>query len=402
VKTKLVHLQTTHDTYPSPMRSSGLYMKTIGWIAFILIANICFLAKGWSENLNHPNNQAPNNAGKNQSAITIQVGSYKIPDDAERQKARLIAHGLDASIGYEAVKDKGMMYRVYVGQFESFNAAKKYAGEISAKGWISGFWVKKRQITDPKPSEPPTLDKKKEPKSDPPVIPVKKVIVPEKAPVAASESGAIVKEPTIKENLGAEKMPDDPLPQDATDASLAKTKTVHHHRNVSIGLRPSIYKSAKANDFKIEQSGNDNNNSWSFDNTFVYIGLVGAYQINDKFSVEAGIDRDFMSDIDIWQLVAGAKYRFHQIGWGRPYLRGAVIVSNLKWEDAPGDFDTGLGLEGGLGIDFFYSSIKIGFETSYRRLRYNYNKPAGEDITATDDYLDVSGFSLSCTMSYLF
>ena len=78
------------------------------------------------------------------------------------------------------------------------------------------------------------------------------------------------------------------------------------------------------------------------------------------------------------------------------------MIGDLKLDDAPGNFDTGLGLEGGIGMYFIKSKVQLGIETSYRRMKYNYNKPSSNEVSATDDHIDMSGVIFSGTLSYLF
>ena len=74
----------------------------------------------------------------------------------------------------------------------------------------------------------------------------------------------------------------------------------------------------------------------------------------------------------------------------------------MNWGELPGDFDTGFGLDGGIGLQRTWSKLRLGLEASYRYLKYNYNPPADDDVTFNDDQLNMSGLALSGTLSYLF
>jgi hypothetical protein len=78
----------------------------------------------------------------NQTAVTIQVSSFKKSRDAKQEAARLKSHGLDVKIKYESVKGKGMWYRVYVGRYENIRKARAVADALKAQGIISWSWVK--------------------------------------------------------------------------------------------------------------------------------------------------------------------------------------------------------------------------------------------------------------------
>jgi len=78
-----------------------------------------------------------------QPTVTIQVSSFKARQDAEREVSRLKRLGIsEAFIKYEAAKDKGMWYRVFVGRFDTQKQARIYAQALKNKGAITWSWVK--------------------------------------------------------------------------------------------------------------------------------------------------------------------------------------------------------------------------------------------------------------------
>ena len=83
-------------------------------------------------------NQKENGANhQRREIITIQVSSSKSAENANRLKSKLISRGLDAVVDYEQVKDKGMWYRVYIGQFETREAANIFAKDLVQQGIIA-------------------------------------------------------------------------------------------------------------------------------------------------------------------------------------------------------------------------------------------------------------------------
>ena len=76
----------------------------------------------------------------------------------------------------------------------------------------------------------------------------------------------------------------------------------------------------------------------------------------------------------------------------------------MSWDEAPGSFDTGLGWELGTGLDIITirSNMKLGLETSYRRIKLDYNVPSGPGVTSSQSEIDFSGFSFAGFMSFYF
>ncbi len=127
----------------------------------------------------------------------------------------------------------------------------------------------------------------------------------------------------------------------------------------------------------------------------LYNALISSYRFNQKISIELAVERGFFSKLNIWHLNMGPKFEFKKIGMFTPYAKGSLVIGHLDWDDVPGDFDTSLGLEVGFGAFFTKSKLQIGLETSYRSMKYDYNRPSGDSVTATDSQLDFSGFALS-------
>jgi len=342
--------------------------------------------------------------------ITIQVSSLKKADDANREKSRLISRGLDAFVDYEKVKDKGMWYRVYVGQFETRKAANAFAEDLVQQGIIEWYWVKKKTITlDATKSETEAQDK--------PVIATATVEKPKnKITVASSETSSQTSPSTIAEETEPSQLspakktqPPESKKKVTKIAEPKETHAVGENQadrakqdpfRLSLGVKTSVLASHKTGDFKVTNS--NSGDSWSFGDTFLFFGIVGNYRLNELFTIESSLDKDFMQNIENWLLTVAVKYQLQPFKWVTPYLRGGGIIGSLQWDDMPGDFDTGMGLEGGLGMHHTKSRFRWGLEASYRYMKYNYNPPGTDDITFTEDHLNMSGLVLSGYLSYLF
>lgn len=358
--------------------------------------------------------------------ITIQVSSHKKAENANRLKSRLISQGLNAVVDYEQVKDKGMWYRVYIGQFETRKAANTFAKDLVQQGIIAGYWVKKKTValeadeTEKIPIEPSVkADAKIETPDDKPIVASPETSSPPSQSSIAEEAGSSQLSPTketqppvaealppIAEGLTPEaedKVIEYDEPKEAPAALEVDAEIPEQDQSrLSLGVKASVLYGHNTGEFKVTQSGNGATETWSFNGTYLFLGIVGDYRLSDTFTIESSLEKDLMQNIDNWLLSVAVKYQLQPIDWFAPYLRGGGIIGRMHWDDMPGDFDTGLGLEGGLGMHLTKSKFRLGLEASYRYLKYKYNPSAANDITFSNDHLNMSGLVLSGTLRYLF
>ena len=121
-------------------------MQHVIWKTTIFLICILISTNSWSENSASEDTNKYKLSDNSRRAITIQVSSHKKVEAAERELIRLKSHNLDAFISHEHVKDKGMWYRVLVGQFENSTAATGFANSLVDKKIISGFWLKRQRF----------------------------------------------------------------------------------------------------------------------------------------------------------------------------------------------------------------------------------------------------------------
>jgi len=386
-----------------------LNMVQLKWFITILTIFVLLPANCWSDNLSATNSSANTLPNENQKPITIQVSSHKKAEVANSEVQRLKSHGLDSFVENEPVKDKGMWYRVYVGRFENRKAATAFAKKLVDKGIISGFWVKKKiapvstvkdhEEDQPKRQEPPVDVPKKQVKTEADSI----KLPPSPRPTKESDipAPAEISKPVETEKTAPKKTIPETEGEDIATPSTTTAKSDQEKSKFSIGLKASRSFVSQADDLIIYDA--NQMLYWQLGSSYaLYLGLVANLSLNDEFSIESSFERDYMTVIDIWQLSIGPRYYFHQISVFTPYARACLVVGDLKWDAAPGSFDTGIGLEGGIGINFIKNRIQLGFEMSYKQMEYHYNKPADNHISATDDQLDMSGFLFSGALSYLF
>lgn len=388
-------------------------MKNSTWIILSVLIGLSSPTYCGAENTAPEKSQVAASSQESRQIITIQVSSLKKAEDAEREMTRFKGLGLDVFKDYEPVKDKGMWHRLYIGRFESKNDATEYAKELVDRGIISGFWVKKKKVPI-KIEKQPEADENEiqapvaviqSPKEEtivtPNELPAARVQTEVPAPSEIPES----QKPKAADMVNDEHIPAEPIIVKEKTHSQANGKNEIGKREsrISLGLKASILYAHNADDFKVTRFDNTTEGeSWTFVSGYGFVGLVGDLKVNEGWSVEASLEKDTMIDIDIWQFILGPKYEFRKIGFITPFARAGVVVGHLEWDDDLGSFDRGIGLDAGLGAVLTKSNFRFGLEVSLQRLRYNYNKPADDDIVSTEDYLDMSGIVLSGTITYLF
>ena len=111
-------------------------MKIKYWSLVLLLVFLLLPPNSWGQ----PSTATP------LKPITIQVVSLKKVEKVEQELLRLKSHGLNPFMRHEHVRDKGMWYRIYVGQFENRAEATRFAQKIKSQGIISEFWVKQIEM----------------------------------------------------------------------------------------------------------------------------------------------------------------------------------------------------------------------------------------------------------------
>ena len=387
-------------------------MPKILFFAAIIATCLSISTGSWADSPSTTDQKENGANHQRQEIITIQVSSHKKAENANRLKSELISRGLNAFVDYEQVKDKGMWYRVYIGQFETRKAANAFGKDLVQQGIIAGYWVKKKTVTleatkiETKPQDKPVATTAiiETPEEKTTVAPSATISPPSQSTIAEeAESSQLSPAKEIQPPEAEDKVIETDEPKETSaalevDAEIPK----QDQSRLSLGVKASVLASHKTGDFKVTKSDNGATESWSFNGTYLFLGIVGNYRLNDTFTIESSLEKDVMENIDNWLLSVAVTYQLQPINWFTPYLRGGGIIGRLHWDDMPGDFDTGIGLEGGLGMHLTKSKFRLGLEASYRYLKYNYNSPAANDITFSNDHLDMSGLVLSGTLRYLF
>ena len=132
------------------------------------------------------------------------------------------------------------------------------------------------------------------------------------------------------------------------------------------------------------------------------IGIEGVLRFNKIFGLYGSADTVLINGIDWYNFAAGPILTFPAGKSVMPYVKGGGIYSDFSWDDAPGTFDPSFGWEVGAGLNFLESNFKFGIEFAYRNNSLDYKPPVTPPVIATEDSLDLTGFSLVATFSYWF
>lgn len=72
---------------------------------------------------------------------TVQIEAMSVLDIAQASAARLKGQGVDAYILKSQVRNKGTLYRVRAGAFQSRAEARKYGADLQTKGLVREFFI---------------------------------------------------------------------------------------------------------------------------------------------------------------------------------------------------------------------------------------------------------------------
>ena len=125
------------------------------------------------------------------------------------------------------------------------------------------------------------------------------------------------------------------------------------------------------------------------------VELFGLWEFEDGWSARLGIEASFGLEMDTLGVTIGMLWDTGLLKepWDA-YARAAVLWSRLEMDGVPGDFEPGLGLEGGFGVTCALPSVSEGLalqaEVGMRWLAYEFDGDDG--ILSADD--EVGGFGV--------
>lgn len=381
--------------------------------------------------------------------FSIHVSSFKTQSSADKEKHRLLSRYSPVYVLHEKVKGRGMWYRVYMGKYSVRIKAVTAAREYKKQGLISYTAVKKielpsdmsaaqergAKLASAKVTAPlhkntsATLDPKTPNSMKPrlsinesPKIAVSHDLESEitSKPVSAMEKFPSIVSKRVSSDVSVNKTPLKNVPQnvttDTSNAGVAKeqakpTGKKHGYSltgyrypisRYSLGIKVGVYFASSANAFTVSKTSGGNTQVWQFEQIQTINSYSLSYRYNHKVSWLGRFDQALLADIGLSQFSFGAGYNMNSFSLVSSYVRGGVLLSNIKGDGMPGDFGMGMGAEVGVGIVSRFTDYIVGFEVLYSTLSYDYNKPGDTTVSATSTSLDFSGVAISAVLRYSF
>ena len=329
------------------------------------------------------------------SIYLIHVSSFRRRKSAEIEVSNLSKHGVQVFYKYESVKGKGKWFRVYIGTFKNRQEAMEKGVELLRKGIISYYKPRKVDhdfLPDEMTVEFEELEKReaepagreeRAPSIEVPQKPIEKAIgEPPSKPRAAE------REITLREKERAEGKPSKGY---SPSASL-----------FSLSLNVGVYTSSSARDFKITEQTPSGTRRFSFTGDTAQTSLELGMRVYRNLNLYGRCEYAFAEDIDMVFVSLGPKLRLDILDWAFLYLKGGVVYGDFDFDGAPGEFEDDFGWETGFGVDLLKSQFKIGFDVVYRDIEFDYKVPGVPGISASKSSIDVSGFSISASVTYFF
>lgn|GEM_PF-3410476 len=316
------------------------------------------------------------------------VGFYRDLGQALDEVSRLndalaaAAYGYSALLTRETMAD-GMMYRVYVSTFLNRPQAAEIGAELKSKKILTAFYI---PVQTPQDMITGTM-----PGPETGAAAVTVAAAKTSAPMATPK-----KSPPEKTQKTAAAEPDQ---KPATKSTSAAADAKDFNR-FTVMLKGGAYSPQNVNRFAITDTSGPTVYRIS-DEAAPQIGLEGALRFNPIIGLYANADTVFLKGVNWYNISAGPILTVQTDDGVMPYLKGGAVYSNFSWNDAPGKFDPSVGWEVGAGLNFLKSNLKLGIDFNYRNLSFDYKAPS-PSVSATEDSLDLSGFSLMATISYWF
>jgi len=330
-----------------------------------------------------------------ESIYLIHVSSFRKRTSAQIEISNLSKHGVQAFYRYESVKGKGKWFRVYIGTFKNRQEAREKGVELLRKGIISYYKPRKVdrdflpgektvefQEVEKRAAEPAGREEKP-PSIEVPPKPIEKAIgEPPSKPRAAE------REMALREKERTEGRPTKGYPASASLFSLS--------------FNAGVYTSSSARDFEITEQTPSGPRRFSFTGDTAQTSLEVSMRVYRNLNLYGGFEYAFAEDTDLIFVSLGPKLRLDILDWVFLYLKGGAVYGDFDFDGAPGEFEDDFGWETGVGVDLLKSQFKIGFDVVYRDIEFDYKVPVVPGISASNRSIDISGFSISGSVTYFF
>ena len=333
-----------------------------------------------------------------ESFYSIHVSSYRNRRNAETEILNFKKHGLHAFYRYESVEGKGNWFRVYIGRFRNEQEGREKGAELLKKGIISYYKPRKFDqdiVADKQTIESEKLEKRYVKPADsegkPPSVEVPKKAIKKTIDKLPSKPRAIEmaeREIILRQKEGIEIRPNQEYIPSASPFSLS--------------LNVGAYTSSSASDFKITEQTPSGTKGFSFTGDTAQISLESSLRVYRDLHLYGHFEYALAENIDLIFLSLGPTLRFDISDWFFPYLKGGVVYGDFDLDGPPGEFEDDFGWETGFGVDLLKSQFKIGVGFVYRNIEFDYKAPGVPGVSANDSSIDVSGFSISGSITYFF
>ncbi len=171
-----------------------------------------------------------------------------------------------------------------------------------------------------------------------------------------------------------------------------------------IVLKTGIFLAQNIENFEITQtSGSTTADVWNIaGNTALQIGFVQNFGVSKYFSIYWSPEKIVSTGIAATHFSFGPKFTYDLNDWAYLYSNSGVVYGFFDWDDAPVEFNNGIGWESGMGAYILKSRFKFGLDLLYRNITFDYDPSTDATITANEDSIDFSGFAILFSMYYFF
>ena len=309
------------------------------------------------------------------------VGVYNDQKPARKEVDRLTkalaADGYTVILTRESKAD-GTTYRVYIGTFYDRQNAADAGAELTRNKTLTAFYI---PVPEPQDMAAGRMAPAAAPK--------------ETATKAAAATGK-ASEPAQPDQAKTAVKQDKAAKADAGSAAA-------DFRRFIVTLKAGGFSPQNVDSFLISEIDFTGTTIYSIsDEIAPQLGLEGAVRFNPYIGLYGNVDTVLLEGCSWVNLSGGPQLTFPAGDSLVPYIKGGAVYGIFSWSDAPGDFDPAVGWEAGFGLSFLKSKVKLGIDFNYRDIGFDYNEPSDPNVSATETKLDMTGYSLTGTLSFWF
>jgi len=311
------------------------------------------------------------------------VGFYRDLEPARKAVARLnqalAARGYRAFVTRQKAAD-GTNYRVYIGTFDTRQQADDIGARWKDQNLLPSFYM-------PVPTTQDMISGR----------------MPDTAAGASESKAAAGDQPAVAPSTeGAAAQTQKPAGKAKKDKPVAGKRSpaagIVDSSRFALTLKTGAFSPSDADEFAVADATTLYRVS---DDAALQIGVEGMLRFNKHFGLYGNVDSVFIDGVDWYNVSAGPVLTYQASKSVMPYLKAGAVYGNFSW-DAPGDFDQDLGWEAGAGVHFMETNFKFGIGFAYRDLSFDFEPPDDPSVIASEDSIDMGGYSLLATFTYFF